>query len=300
MRLAVTGASGFVGGRVARALSAEGHDVRAFGRRATTLPAYATWDLDAGPIDLHDIDALVHCAAAVGQWGGLARFHRTNVIGTRHALASLHQRARVIYVSSASVYRTGSREPLSERAPTDGGSAAYVATKLEAERLVLGDEREGVVLRPHVIHGPGDTTLWPRVLAARRGGRLLVPGTGRLAISTTHVDNLVEAIRRCLAPGAPTGVFNIADAHAPTVDALLRTAFARRQEPVRLHYLPRAIAWPAAALVEHAWRVTGRAGEPPLTRYAVESLAEPRMLDITRAQRELGYSPRWSIEDGPV
>lgn len=306
MRIAVTGASGFIGARIARALRADGHDVRPFGRREAghlrdPLPGYRAWDLVKGAIDLHDAEVLVHCGAAVGQWGDPAHYHAVNVTGTHHALGSLRPGTRVVYVSTASVYAKGAGRPLTEDATIDAASlGAYGRTKAEAERVVLRGAREAVVLRPHVVYGPGDTTLWPRVLAARRLGRLLVPGSGGNPISTTHVDNLIDAVRLALRPGAATGVFNIADAHTPDVDTLLRTIFARKHEPVRLTYVPRLAAWGAASALEAVWALARKRSEPPLTRYAVASLAEACTLDLTRARTRLGYAPRWDIRDGPL
>lgn len=306
MRIAVTGASGFIGVRIVAALRADGHDVRPFGRRAPSallapLVGYATWDLGTGPVDLHDVDALVHGGAAVGAWGDASEFHRVNVRGTRHALASVRPDARIVHISTASVYAPSRGASLTEDVPTlVAGGNAYARTKAEAERLVLRDARPGVVLRPHTVYGPGDTTLWPRVLARVRRGGLTVPGDGTARISVTHVEHLVDAVRLAVRPSAPTGVFNVADAYVPTVDELLRTVFARRGLEVRVRYVPRALAWGVAMVLEGAWTLARRRSEPPLTRYMIASLADGRVLDIARAQRALGYRPRHTIADAPL
>lgn len=305
MRIAITGASGFIGGRIARALSDDGHDVLSFGRRepgglTAALPSYRTWDVTSGTRPLDGIDALVHCAAAVGQWGAESWYDAVNVRGTRHVLDSLPPTARVVHISSASVYARQGSAPLREDARLDERLSAYVRTKVEAERLVMASGRPAIVLRPHVVYGPGDTTLWPRVLAARRHGRLRVPGDGRSRISTTHVDNLVDAVRCALRHDAPRGIYNVADADAPTVDALIRTIFERKQEPVSLRWIPAPLAWVAALAIEAAWRGMGRTAEPPLTRYAVASLAHPCLLSIERARDVLGYVPRWTPATGPL
>lgn len=305
-RIAVTGASGFIGGVIARALREDGHEVLPFGRRAAgelaaPLAGYRQWDLSLGPTDLAGTDVLVHCAATVGQWGPEREYHRGNVLGTRHALESIGGATRVVFISSASVYAGQRRGPIAEQAAVSlRGGNAYVRTKAEAERLVLALGSRATVLRPHIVYGPGDTTLWPRVSSRVRGGVLRVPGRGVARVSTTHVENLVQALRLVLGSAKASGVYNVADAEPQSVDQLLRTVFARKGIVVRLRYVPKPIAWAAAGSVEGLWRVLGRGGEPPLTRYAVHALADDCVLDISRARRELGYAPRWSVSDGPL
>ncbi len=304
--IALTGASGFVGSALRHALLAAGHRVLPFGRRPASalrapIPGYVQWDLTAGPIALAEADVLVHCGAAVGQWGAYETFYRANVLGTQHAVASLRPDARVVYVSTASAYARHGSGTLREDAPlVTRGLSAYATTKAAADRFVLTLERPAVVLRPHVVYGPGDTTLWPRVLRAVRGGALWIPGNGTARISTTHIDHLAQAVVLAVQPSAPCGAFNIADLDACTVDALLRTMFARRAMSVRLRYVPRPVAVGVAMCVEMAWRMAGREDEPRLTRYAVQGLADDCVLDTTRAQSALGFTPRWTIADGPI
>lgn len=329
LRIAVTGASGFVGGRIARALEADGHRVHSYGLRpaarlAHPLSDYRSWDLRDPPPPLPPLDALVHCGARVGQWGDEGGYRAANVEGTARLLGALPAGVRVVHVSSSSVYGVAEREGAIREEEAGRGAllTAYARTKAAAEALVLDSPHPAVVLRPHAVYGPGDTTLWPRVQGAvRRGGILPLPGRGTNPLSVTHVDNLVDAVRQALSPGAPTGAFNVADEVVPTVHELLRTLFARRGIPVRLRYIPRGLAWPLAGGMEAAWWLAGllrpagaggragggrragagaAGGEPPLTRYAVASLADPFVLDLSRATTILGYRPRWSFRDGPL
>lgn len=304
MRIAVTGASGFVGGRAARALEALGHEVWSYGRRGvsaltTPVPRYTPWDLTRGPTDLAHIEAVVHCAAHVAQWGSPEAFRAVNERGTAHLLESLSADTPLVYVSTASVYEPAAAGAADAMPP-------YAASKLRGEAIARAGGNPVVVLRPHVVYGPGDTTLWPRVQARLRRGRLLVPGTGRGRISVTHVDNLVHAIDRALLtlanePDALShGVFDIADAVVPTVDELLRTITARYGVPVRLRYVPEPLALAAGALCESVWSVMRLPGEPALTRYVVRQLARPSVLDIAPALTVLRYTPRWSYRDGPL
>jgi nucleoside-diphosphate-sugar epimerase len=208
----------------------------------------------------------------------------------------------VVHVSTSSVYSDGVRTVRVREDAATGACAhsAYARTKAAAERVVLASGRPAVVLRPHIVYGPGDTTLLPRVLAARRAGVLPVPGSGRTRLSATHVDNLVHAVERALAEPAAHGVFNVADAVEARVDDLLGTLLARHGAPTRLVHVPAALAWAGAAALEGAWRLAGARRPPPLTRYAVGHLAREHTLDLTRARELLGYAPRWTYQDGPL
>lgn len=295
MRVAVTGASGFIGGRIARALAASGHAVKAFGRREATqlehyVPNYQRWDLTEGPYALGHVDAVVHCAAHVAQWGSTEQFAAVNVRGSGHVMDSVPSSTRIVYVSSGSVRHGTEARAL----------PPYARTKLLGEQIVRQRSANTVVLRPHIVYGPGDTTLWPRVRSARRGTRLLVPGSGQNRVAVTHVDNLVHAVECALDTSSPGGVYDIADAIAPTVHELLTTMFARYDEPVSITYVPRPLAYAAAVSVEAAWTLLQRRSDPPLTRYVVQNLADAFPLDIEAAMRELHYAPRYTYLDGPL
>ncbi len=269
--------------------------MQSFGRRDAAhlehpLPNYQRWDLAHGPYALGDMDAVVHCAAHVAQWGGQHEFEMVNVRGTEHVVESMPAAARMVYVSSGSVHHTTQPDSL----------PPYARTKQRGEAIALSRAAKAVVLRPHIVYGPGDTTLWPRVRDARRGTRLLVPGNGQNCVAVTHVDNLVHAVERALHASSPAGVYNIADETAPRVHDLLTTMFARYNEPVEITYIPRPVAWTAALALEAAWTVLQRQSDPPLTRYVVQSLADPFPLDISAAKAVLQYAPHYTYRDGPL
>lgn len=306
MRVAVTGASGFVGGYVARSLAERGHRIVGFGRRPAAalpfpMPDYHQWDLATGPLRIPGIDALVHCAAQVGDWGDERGYQRSNVVGTQAVLDSFPG-ARVVHVSSSSVYSDDvSAADVREDAATGKcAHSAYARTKAEAERLVLACSPGAVVLRPHIVYGPGDTTLLPRLLASRRLGHLCIPGTGSNHLSVTHVGNLAIAVAAALDTPDACGFFNIADAEPITVDALLRTVLERTGSRTHLVYLPAGLARVVATLCETVWRLGALRGSPPLTHYVVDQLTREHTLNISRARQQLGYCPQWSIHDGPL
>ena len=272
MRVAVTGAAGFVGGAVVRALAAQ-HDVIPLTRRE--------WDITAGPIDGR-ADAVVHCAALADDWAPLGAAMVANVVGTRNAVASFPG-ARFVHISTSSVYdaftpsvRVTEDTPLPTRF-----LSSYSESKAAAEaELPAG----AVVLRPHAVYGPGDRTLLPRVLAGIRGRRLVLPAGADVRHTLTHIDNLVQAVR--LALTGPPGVYNVGDDTDVLLSAVLREFLVRRGRPdVAIRSIPYAAAFAAATAVEKLSR------RPRLTRYAVSQLGLERTLDLTRARELLGYEP---------
>lgn len=297
----MTGASGFVGGAVCRALTAAGHDVVGFGRRPSPASghvgaaAYRQWDLTVGRLaDPPEADAVVHCAGTVSDWGPRREFFAVNVDGTRHALATWPQ-ARFVHVSTASVYdpRRPTVMATEEQAPAGRYLNAYGESKAAAERVVLASAagRPAIVLRPHAVYGPGDTTLLPRVLAAVRGRWLPAVGDGRQPISLTSVGNLAQACALAACGPVERGVFNVTDAAPVVLDDALRAILAARGITARPVYLPLPAVWPLATAAEGLYRLARSWRPPRLTRYAISHLAVERTLDITAARQTLGYRP---------
>ncbi|GAA2564758.1 NAD-dependent epimerase/dehydratase family protein [Pseudonocardia hydrocarbonoxydans] len=282
MRIAVTGAGGFVGSAVVAAARARGWTVHPLTRRE--------WDLTTGPLpDPPAVDAVVHAAAAVRDWGAPAPVWAANLHGTRHVAASFPG-VRLVHVSTASVY-----DPYvpTVDAPESAGPAArhltaYGASKAAAERLLAG-RPETVVLRPHAVYGPGDPTLLPRVLAAVRGGTLVVAGDGSARHTLTAVATLARAA--LLGCTGPPGTYNVGDAEPVTLDAALRGLLAARGLDVTVRHLPVGAAWALAGAAEQVWRALRRPDPPRLTRYAVSQLGMERTLDLTAARTRLGLDP---------
>ncbi|TDD85754.1 NAD(P)-dependent oxidoreductase [Actinomadura darangshiensis] len=297
MRIAVTGASGFVGGAVCRTLASEGVTTFAFGRRPALAPkhvggaVYRSWDLTRGPLaDPPRVDAVVHCAGSVTDWGRAADLFAANLTGTRSALAAFPG-ARFVHVSTASVYDPFRPSVMAreDEAPVERYMNAYGASKAAAERLAL--DRGAIILRPHAVYGPGDTTLLPRVLSAVRGPLLPAVGTGRQRVSLTSIGNLVRACVLAATGPVASGVFNIADAAPVTIDDAFREILRERGIRARPVYVPVRAARPLAAVAEGLFLLARRPEPPRITRYAISHLALERTLDITAAREVLGYDP---------
>jgi len=271
VRVAVTGASGFCGGVVARLAAESGADVVCLGRRPGPVGEHVFWDATSTTPDLAGVDVVIHLAAAVGDSGSEREFAAVNVAGTRRLLEAVDG-IPVVWVSSASVYRPGPyAAPVREDHPVDQQRTVYGRTKAAGERLALA--AGAVVLRPRAVYGDGDPHLLPRLRRIVRGGRAWLPGPD-VPLSLTSVDNLASA--GLAAAGWPAGAYNIADAAPYSRDAAVAAVLGVpvRHVPVRL---ARAVA---------SARVVGA-----LTPYAIDQVTDGMVLDITRA-REQGWTPQ--------
>jgi nucleoside-diphosphate-sugar epimerase len=304
MLIAVTGASGFVGGHVVARLLENGHRVIGYGRRSDpALPVhprfdYRPWDITSGPIRA-EADAVVHCAGSVMEWGNDAEFDAANVTGTQNVLDSFRGAGVFVHVSTASVYDlTANKLGITEEAPlATSFITGYSRSKVAAEKLVAASGRNSVVLRPHIVYGPGDAKILPRLLAMRGVGALVVPGDGHARLSVTHVENLAQAALKAIDRRAGHEVFNVADSVTGTVDELLTSLqLAFGFEP-RIWHVPASAAWHAAGAVERLHRIVIRGRAPRLTRFLVAQLALDFTLDIQRAIERLGYRPTRSYPE---
>ena len=307
MRVAVTGATGFIGGAIAHRLADAGHDVLALGR-ATAGPEgidYLRWDLAAPgppPTALDGVDAVVHAAAHVAAWGDEARFRLVTVDGTRRLVDALRPDVRLVVIGSSSVYAPDGRTTPYREAdgPVDSARylAAYPRAKAAQDRLVTELRPDAVVLRPRVVWGPGDRTLLPRIEARIRHGVLVLPDGGRRPMSTTHVDSLARVVEAAIARPSVSGPVNVADATPRSASELLAALFAARRRRLRIVPVPAALVWAGATVVEAAWHSAHLHREPPVTRYAVSALATPIVLDLDRLHEELGIAPDADVEAG--
>jgi 2-alkyl-3-oxoalkanoate reductase len=294
VRIAVTGATGFLGGAIAAALAESGHEVTGFGRRprgwSHPHARYRVWDITRAPLrGDRDVDAVVHCAALADDWAPRDRALAVNRDGTRMVVRTFPG-ARIVHLSTSSVYDAFAPnvEVREDEGPARRFLSAYAESKAFAEFELAG--ADAVILRPHGVYGPGDTTLLPRLLARVRGGRLILPEAGEVRHSLTHVDNLVLAVRRALDPAVPRGTYNVADDTPVLLSAVLREVLERRGIDARIVGIPYAAAFAAARSLEAAARLTRT--RPATTRYAVSQLGRERTLDLTRAREVLHYRPR--------
>jgi hypothetical protein len=312
VRIFLTGATGFIGGAIARQL-ARRHTLFAMSRSRAGDDALL--ELGAEPVrcDLTTLstvripscDAVIHCAAWVEPWGTRSDYWRANVEGTEHVLSAAKAAGarRFLHMSTEAVLWRGQHlrdvdetHPYPRRTPF-----LYAETKAEAERRVIAANVPGfdtIVLRPRFVWGPGDRTLVPEVTALVERGAFVWLDGGRARTSTTHVANLAHATELALEKGRGGAVYFVTDGEISDFKSFLTRLMAAHGVTLPARSLPGWVVRPAAALVEALWRAVGPDGPPPLTRHAVALLCCDCTLRDDRARRELGYAPVVSVEAG--
>jgi len=312
----VTGGSGFVGGALIDRLRAEGWEVRALAR--SDAAAAKVRERGAEPVsgDLEGEAALregaagadiaFHAAAKVEDWGDPAEFQRLNVQGTANVIAACREAGvrRLVHVGTEAALMAG--EPLiqvDEDAPLRPDSAVlYSSTKAKAEQLVRAANGPGgletVVIRPRFVWGRGDTTLLPALVEMVEAGRFRWVGGGGHLTATTHVDNTVEGLWLGATKAPAGGVYFVTDGEPVVFREFVSRMLATQGVEAPSGTVPAALAGAAAAATERLWPLLRRRGRPPLTRMAVWVSSQECTIDISRAERELGYRPVKSREEG--
>jgi len=313
----VTGASGFVGGAVCRALCEKGYSVRGTGRRER--PAGLADDVEYLAGDLCDtafvqklcegVQVVVHAAAKAGVWGPEEDYLRANVEATEILLQSARESGVVAFVLTSTPSVVFDGKPIQggdERMPYgESFPCAYPATKAVAERMVLAankDDFRTLALRPHLIWGPGDNHLFPRVFDRADAGKLRMVGEGTNRVDLTYIDNVaaghVAAVESLLAgKGGGAAYFLTQDEPVelwPWVNRVL--AGTGRQEIRRK--VPLKAAYFAGVVCELLWKITQRSSEPPMTRFVAQEMAKDHWFSSRAAREVLGYRPLVTMEDG--
>jgi nucleoside-diphosphate-sugar epimerase len=314
MKVLVTGATGFLGGALARRLRRLGHQVLGSGRDPLQGAALERDGIRFSAADLDDARAaealcrgrhwVFHCGALSSAWGRREDFWRCNVLGTRViAAAALKQGVRrLIHVSSPSICmdqhdRLKIRED--EALPARPVNLYAWSKRLAEDEIATAAARglPTVVLRPQAVVGPGDRAIFPRILRVAARGSFPRIGAPSL-IDVTPVENVVDALLLAAkASKASLGqIYHISNGSPRDIDTLLDSLFRRLGMDVKRPHLPFTLAYSAASALELIYRGLGLQSEPILTRYSVLVLGRSRSLDISKARRELGYRPKVSVE----
>ncbi len=311
MRVLVTGATGMLGRSTAEALIARGDDVSVLQRRPSGLPCREVLaditDPDVVRRAMAGHDAVVHLAAKVGVSGSWHDYVTANVDGTRNVVAACRSTgvSRLIHVSSPSVAHAGHALMGVAAEPADPARArgAYARSKAAAELEALSADAAALavlVVRPHLVWGPGDIQLVEPVVTRARTGRLLVVGSGAALIDTTYIDNasaaIVAAVDACgPVHGEPLVVSN--GEPRPVYEILTRLCLAAGQAPPSRH-VPFTAAWMAGAVAEAIWAARRRGDAPPLTRFLAEQMGTAHWFDQRRTRAALNWSPHVTLDDG--
>ena len=313
-KVLVTGATGFLGKYVVKELVEHGYQVRAFGRNSkvgrsleNSSVSFFQGDLTKADDVLEackGMDLVVHAGALSTVWGPWEDFYQANVLGTKYVLEACRQAGiqRLVYVSSPSIYaapkdQLGIKE---SDAPEENNLNNYIRSKLASEKLFKDyPDVPSIILRPRGLFGIGDTSILPRVINLSQKIGIPLIGDGRQLMDMTCVENVALAIRLAIeTPKAKGEVYNITNGEPRTFRDLLEESLTGLGYPIKYRKLPAALLSGIASCLEFLYKTFNLKGEPALTRYTYYLLRYSQTLDISKAERELGYHPKISISEG--
>jgi 2-alkyl-3-oxoalkanoate reductase len=318
MKILVTGGGGFLGKALVKRIVSQGHTVRSLSRG--DYPELRKLGVETQQGDLAEYRAVhkavagcqlvYHVGALAGAWGPYENYYATNVMGTQNIIdACLANDVKyLVNTSSPSVIFAGEdQEGNDETTPYPSSYLAhYPKTKAMAEGLVMNansDDLKTVSLRPHLIWGPDDTQLIPRLIEQGKAGKLKLVGSGKKRIDALYIDNAVDAHilagTKLMHGGNCEGktYFITNDDPWPfeqIVNGILKAAGV---DPVTKRISPK-IAYFVGATLEQVYSILGKHDEPRMTRFIARQLATAHWYDITAAKEDMGYIPAVSMEEG--
>ena len=310
-RVLVTGGTGFVGSQLAQVLHDAGHQVTIMGRSRFRIRSDGEFFLGeiSNEADVEvacrEKEIVFHSAALTSPWGELEQHRETNLKGTELVVKACkkHGVKRLVHVSSTAIHFQFKDMDIDDNAPLPAEfSCPYAQSKAEAEAVVkdaIAAGLNGYIVRARAVFGPGDSALFPRLMAAAHQRRLRQIGRGTQEVDLTYIDNLLAGLILAANPNAPSGLCTITNQQPIRLWDLLH----RVLKDLVPDYKPDkkiSIFWAMhiAHLVEMRHRMFRLRGEPVLTRYTVGLLGHQQRFHSSAAKNELGYRPIVEMEEG--
>ncbi len=318
MKVLVTGGGGFLGKAIIKVLLQQNITICSFSRNIyPQLTAFGVEQIVGDLSDIHAVtkavngcDLVYHVAAKAGVWGSYDDFYQPNVIGTRNVIQACRKCSvsRLVYTSSPSVVFDGTdMEGIDESTPyPDHYLSWYPQTKAEAEQLVLAANDTSlstVALRPHLIWGPEDNHLVPRILERGKAGALRRIGDRPCLVDTVYIDNAalahVQAAEKLAIGSVVAGkVYFISnDEPLPLWDIINRILAAGGVSPVMKSISPQ-LALFVGSFMESFYRLLKLPGEPRMTKFVAKELSTAHWFDLAAAKEDFGYCPEIAIDEG--
>jgi len=312
----VTGGGGFLGSAIIKKLIQRGDQVWSFSRNSySELDALGVKQVQGDLADeaavqhaFKGMDVVFHVAAKPGVWGSYDDYYKPNVLGTQHVIRAckVNRIPILIHTSSPSVIFTGKdMEGVDESIPyPEKFHTHYTKTKAMAEKAVRAAASENlhvIILRPHLIWGPGDPHLVPRVIARSR--KLVRVGRRNNLVDTIYIDNaanahILAADKLKLNPSLSGNIYFISqDKPIPMWDMINGILNAGGLPPIT-KTMPLRAVWLIGAMLEFFYRILNLPGEPKMTRFVANELGTAHWFDISAAKKDLGYKPKISTEEG--
>lgn len=307
----VTGGGGFIGAALVRALLRIGAKVTVLGRHA--YPELAALGASCLQADIRDaaavqkaaggVGCVFHVAARAGIWGPRAEYMAINLQGSRNVLAACRREGVPVLVHTSTPSVVFDRKDLAgadeEQAYATQPLCAYAASKIPAEQAVLaanGASLKTAAIRPHLVWGPGDRNLIPRLAARARAGKLAVVGRGSNMVDITYIDNAVYAHllagQNLLTSATAAGqAFFIGQEKPVNLWQWINALLLRLRIPQVTRRVPLPLAYGVGAVLELAYTLAKSPQEPGMTRFLALQLARSHWFSHARAERLLGYRP---------
>ncbi len=317
MHALVTGGGGFLGSGIVRGLLKVGYDVSVIGRRNYShLPQSAKilkGDIrDFGFVNksLKNIDILFHTAAIPGIWGASKDFYSINVEGTENIIMACRNNriSKLVFTSSPSVvFGQSSLEGVDESIPyPQKHLCEYSRTKALAEKIILNANDSilsTVAIRPHLIWGPGDPHLVPRILEKAGRNLLVKVGEGKNRVDIVYIDNAVSAHLKAGEALTPDGnvagkTYFVSDGEPVILWDWIDQLLKRVGKPIVSRKISYENAMRLGALMEIVYGVLRIKSEPPMTRFLASQLAKSHYFNISRAINDFGYQPIVPTQEG--
>jgi len=319
-RALVTGGGGFVGSHIVKQLLDRNVEPLVIGRNP--YPAIESLGVTCVVGDICDksfmekqarnIDTVFHVAAMAGIWGKWQDYYRVNVLGTENVIhaCKANNVKRMVYTSTPSVVFNGDNIVNgNEKLPyATKPLCNYAKSKILAEKAVLEssskeEDFHTCAIRPHLVWGPGDPHLVPRLLERGRKQQLKRVGTCTNIVDISYVENVAEAHLLAAAnlettQTASGKAYFISQGTPVNLWQWIDELFLKMDVPDIRSRVPFRLAYSAGILLEGWHHLFAKHKEPKMTRFLAEQLAKSHWFSIEQAKNDLGYSPRVSTEDG--
>ena len=317
-KILVTGGGGFLGQALIKELLGLGHSICTLNR--SNYPELTALGVQCFCGDLADYASVLtaakdctlifHVAAKAGIWGPYRDYYQANVIGTENVLRACRELgiSRLIFTSSPSVaFAAKDQEGIDESTPMPKRYlAAYPATKAAAEQLIRAANAPNlatVCLRPHLIWGPGDTHILPRLIDKAKKGRLRLIGAEAKKVDAVYIENAVAAHLCAMERLSSTSIiagkaYYITNDEPLALEEIINSMLTAAGVAAVHRRIPTPLAYGLGAILEAWYTLFRLSGEPSITRFAVAQLSTAHWYNTQAAQTELGYYPRVTMAEG--
>ena len=322
MRILITGGGGFLGTAIIKELLKNPENkITNFARGVypelesmgvKTIRGDIRHKVDVDKVMSYGFDVIFHVAAKAGVWGTYKEFLDINYLGTKNMVESAKTFGvpRFVYTSTPSVvFGEDDLIGVDEETPFPKKYlTAYAETKAMAEKLVLeaNDSKDFMTcaIRPHLIWGPGDPHLFPRVIQRGRLGKLKVVGDGENLVDIVYVENAAMAHIMASEKLTPHSrvcgqAYFIGQERPVKLWDFINQVLAKSGIDPVMESISVKAAYRIGWAMEKMWSLAGiQKPEPPMTRFVALNLGKSHYFSHAKAQRDFDYSPSITIEEG--